>query len=126
MHAGLEGHRRAPLIGWNNRERVLSVKLEAGDFQGARKLLPEPPHGPWVPDAKNRGGGKGNREFRRFVSEGDDGERVRMRITQWIDEGTMLFSFQRVRFPVSESAFSCLSELVRVRVRMGFGVRAFA
>ena len=126
MLAELEGQSRAPAVGWNTRERVLTEGLEAGDFQGARKLLPKPPHGPWVPDAKNRGGGKGNREFRRFVSLGDDGQRVRMRITQWIDEGTMLFSCQRVRFPVSESAFSFFCVLVRVRVRMGVGVRAFA
>ena len=125
MHAELEVHSRAPLVGWNIRERVLTEGLEAGDFRGARKLLPKPPHGAWLPDMPCKSGGKGNREFRRFVSESDDGQRVRIRITQWIDEGTMLFSWQRVRFPAPECAFSCVSVLVRVRVRKGVGVRAF-
>ena len=35
------------------------------------------------------------------------------------------FPFQRVRFPAPEGAFSCLSVLVRVRVRKGVGVGSF-
>ena len=85
----------------------------------ARELLPDPPHGPWVPDRNNRGGGVGHKAFRRYVSEGDDGEAVRMRITCRLDEGVFFCGF------VCACASACAG-MAHVSARMGVGGGAMA
>ena len=105
---------RAPLLGWHLKEKVLSRDLKIGDFIAARDLLPDPPHGPWQPDRNNRGGGVGHKAFRRYISEGDDGEAVRMRITCRLEEGVLFLL-------MAACAFSRLRALVRVSARMGVG-----
>ena len=109
---------RAPVLGWNLKEKVLSRDLENGDFMGARELLPDPPHGPWQPDHP-RGGGVGHKAWRRYISEGDDGDAVRMRITCRLEEGVLFLL-------MAACAFARLRALVRVSARMGVGVRVFA